>query len=39
VTGTTGAGVDTGLDTFGFGTGLGVGSGIDLTPNGDGLFF
>jgi hypothetical protein len=39
VTGTTGAGVDTGLDTFGIGTGLGVGSGIDMTPNGDGLFF
>ena len=39
VTGTTGAGVDTGLDTFGIGTGLGVGSGIDMTPNGDGLLF
>jgi hypothetical protein len=39
VTGTTGAGVDTGLDTFGIGTGFGVGSGIDMTPNGDGLFF
>jgi hypothetical protein len=39
VTGTTGAGVDTGLDTFGIGTGFGVGSGIDMTPNGDGPFF
>jgi hypothetical protein len=39
VTGTTGAGVDTGLDTFGIGTGFGVGSGIDMTPNGSGLFF
>jgi hypothetical protein len=39
VTGTTGAGVDTGLDTFGIGTGFGAGTGIDMTPNGDQLFF
>jgi hypothetical protein len=34
VTGTTGAGVDTGLETFGIGNGLGFGTGIDPTPNG-----
>jgi hypothetical protein len=39
VTGTTGAGVDSGLDTLGIGNGLGVGTGIDMTPNGVGLFF
>ncbi len=39
VTGTTGAGVFTGLDTFGIGDGFGIGFGFQMTPDGAGALY